>query len=109
MNLLQKKCVPCEGGTKPFTQSQVNEYSLFLNPDWEVMDNRKISRLFKFKTFRQALDFVNKVAAIAEQEQHHPDIQINYNRVRIDLTTHAIKGLSINDFIMAAKLDALNQ
>ncbi len=108
MNLLQKKCIPCEGGTKPFSSIQINEYSLLLKSDWEVIESRKISRLFKFKTFRQALNFVNKVADIAEHEQHHPDITINYSRVRIDLTTHAIKGLSVNDFIMAAKIEVLN-
>lgn len=108
MNLLQKKCVPCEGGTKPFTSSQINEYKSLLQGGWEVIDENKISRKFNFKNFRQALDFVNKVADIAEEEQHHPDIRINYNKVRIDLTTHAIKGLSMNDFIMAAKIEVLN-
>jgi len=108
MNLTQKKCVPCEGGAKPFSASQINGYKSKLNSDWEVIDDKKISRLFKFKNFREAFDFVNKIAQIAEAEQHHPDIQINYNRVRIDLTTHAIKGLSMNDFIMAAKIEALN-
>lgn len=109
MNLLQKKCVPCEGGAKPFAISQINEYYSLLDKGWEVIESRKISRLFKFKNFMQALDFVNKIAQIAEEEQHHPDIRINYNKVRIDLSTHAIKGLSMNDFIMAAKIDALNQ
>lgn len=108
MNLLQKKCVPCEGGAVPFTSSQINEYKSLLQDGWEVIDENKISRKFKFKNFREALDFVNKIAQIAEEEQHHPDITINYNRVRIDLTTHAIKGLSMNDFIIAAKIDALN-
>ncbi|MBI3955501.1 4a-hydroxytetrahydrobiopterin dehydratase [Candidatus Gottesmanbacteria bacterium] len=107
MNLTQKKCGPCEGGIAPFTSRQIKEYSILLNKDWEVIASRKISRLFKFKNFREAFDFVNKVAAIAEQEQHHPDITINYNRVLIDLTTHAIKGLSMNDFIMAAKIEVL--
>ncbi len=107
MNLLQKKCAPCEGGTAPFSSSQINDYKSQLQGDWEVIDDKKISKQFKFKNFRESLDFVNKIAQIAEEEQHHPDIQINYNRVRIDLTTHAIKGLSMNDFIMAVKIEVL--
>lgn len=108
MKLFQKRCIPCEGGVVPFTSSQIAEYKSLLKGGWEVIDENKISRKFNFKNFRQALDFVNKIAQIAEEEQHHPDIQINYNKVRIDLTTHTIKGLSLNDFIMAAKIEALN-
>lgn len=75
-------------------------------PGWELEDNRLVRR-FRFKDFKQAMAFTNKVAALAEAEGHHPDIHISWNRVRIELTTHAIKGLSENDFIMAAKIDMI--
>jgi 4a-hydroxytetrahydrobiopterin dehydratase len=75
-------------------------------PGWEL-DENKLSRRFKFKNFREAMAFVNRIADLAEEEGHHPDIHISWNRVRLDLTTHAIKGLSENDFIMAAKTNEL--
>jgi 4a-hydroxytetrahydrobiopterin dehydratase len=76
-------------------------------PGWKLIEGErlKITRPFKFKNFAQSIAFVNKVAAIAEGEGHHPDINISWNRVRLDLTTHAIGGLSTNDFIMAAKIN----
>jgi 4a-hydroxytetrahydrobiopterin dehydratase len=77
-----------------------------LHADWRLEDN-EIERKFKFKDFKEAIAFVNKVAEIAESEGHHPEIEINYNRVKIELTTHAVKGLSENDFILAAKIDKL--
>ncbi len=75
-------------------------------PGWILKDN-SIEREFLFKDFRESMDFVNKVAEAANQEDHHPDIHIFYNKVRIELTTHKIKGLSKNDFILAAKINAL--
>jgi len=72
-------------------------------PGWELEED-KLSRRFKFRDFREAMAFVNRVADLAEEEGHHPDIHIFWNRVQLDLTTHAIKGLSENDFIMAAKI-----
>jgi 4a-hydroxytetrahydrobiopterin dehydratase len=75
-------------------------------PGWELADST-LTRRFRFKNFKEAMAFVNKVAELAEAEGHHPDIHISYNRVRLDLTTHAIKGLSDNDFIMAAKINRL--
>ena len=104
MDLTQKHCKPCEGVVKPFTPDQIEKYNSALTTVWEVIDNKKISRNFTFKNFKQAIAFVNKVADIAESESHHPDIHISYNRVTLILWTHAIGGLSINDFILAAKL-----
>ena len=98
--------MPCEGGTPPLTPKMIGEYLPQLN-SWEVLDNLKIRKRFKFKNFMEAMGFVNKVAEVAEAESHHPDITINYNRVTISLTTHAIGGLSENDFIVAAKLEEL--
>ncbi|MDP2676225.1 MAG: 4a-hydroxytetrahydrobiopterin dehydratase [bacterium] len=107
-DLTQKKCVPCEGGTPPLKKENIEEFHRQV-PGWAVADNhRKISRDFKFKDFKEALAFVNKVGDIAETEGHHPDILIHsWNKVSIELWTHAIGGLSDNDFIMAAKIDAL--
>lgn len=77
-------------------------------PQWQIAsDSKKISRSFKFKNFREALAFVNKVGELAETEGHHPDIVIHYNIVTLELWTHAVGGLSINDFILAAKIDLL--
>ena len=106
MDLANKKCVPCEGGTPPLTSSETTEYKKMIDSFWEVIeDGKKIKRKFKFKDFGQAMVFVNKVADVAEQEQHHPDIKIHYNLVEITLWTHAVMGLSENDFILAAKID----
>jgi 4a-hydroxytetrahydrobiopterin dehydratase len=92
---------------KPFTREQYEPYLKEIR-DWEVVEDRKIRRDYKFRDFAEALSFVNKVGAIAQRENHHPDLFLhNWNRVRISLTTHAIKGLSKNDFIMAAKIDEM--
>ena len=105
MALTDKKCVPCEGGVQPFTAAQINDYLTQLKTEWEVVAFHKIKKQFKFKDFKEAMVFVNKVAEIAENEGHHPDITINYNRVTIELSTHSIGGLSENDFILAAKIE----
>lgn len=106
-DLSQKKCVPCEGGTKPL---KLNEYRVFHEQvkDWEVVDEMKLEKKFTFKDFAAALKFVNQVGAIAEQENHHPTIYLyGWNKVKITLSTHAIDGLSVNDFILAYRINAL--
>ncbi len=107
-NLTQKHCVPCEGGTKPLTQEEVAPY-LQAIPHWTVDDEgKKIKRTFVFKDFMEAVDFINRIADIAEKEGHHPDLKLfNYKKVSVILSTHAINGLSTNDFILAAKTDML--
>lgn len=106
-NLTSQKCVPCEGNVKPYTPEQVAIYRSQV-PLWEVIDNKKLVREFKLKDFAKALKFVNKVGEIAESEGHHPDINLhNWNKVTITLWTHKIKGLFLNDFILAAKIDEL--
>ncbi|HYP39058.1 MAG TPA: 4a-hydroxytetrahydrobiopterin dehydratase [Chloroflexia bacterium] len=103
-DLAQKFCVACEAGTPPLPIEQAREM-LEQVPGWELVEaENKLTRRFRFKDFKEAMAFVNKVADLAESEGHHPDIHISWNRVRLDLTTHAIKGLSENDFIMAAKI-----
>ncbi len=109
MDLTQKKCVPCEGGVPPMKPEEALKMQEQVN-DWKLLTTSGIHNLekrFKFKDFAAAMEFVNKVAALAEEEGHHPDITINWNKVTLQLSTHAIKGLSENDFIMAAKIDKL--
>ncbi|MFN4181689.1 MAG: 4a-hydroxytetrahydrobiopterin dehydratase [bacterium] len=103
--LRKKKCLPCEGGVPPMRQDEVEKY-LALVPGWRK-DGKWISKEYQFQNFMEAIEFVNKIAGVAEEEGHHPDIHIYYNRVRLDIWTHAINGLSENDFILADKIDAL--
>ena len=105
-NLLNQKCVPCEGGIAPLSEDKENEYLKEIK-DWtlERKDVHHIKKEFLLKNFLKAIEFVNKVAEIAENEGHHPNIYIYYNKVDIEIYTHAIKGLHKNDFILAAKID----
>lgn len=106
-NLTKIKCAPCEGGVDVLTAEQFAPY-LEQVPRWSVVDDKMIERLFLFQDFAEALKFVNEVGAIAEDEGHHPDLLIHsWNKVKITLWTHAIGGLSINDFIVATKVDHL--
>lgn len=104
-SLTQMKCVPCEGGVPPLGKAEVKKFLAQLS-GWSV-SGKWVTKEFKFKNFLDAMKFVNRVADLAESEGHHPDIHIHYNRVRFDIWTHAIDGLSENDFILAAKIDAL--
>jgi len=107
-DLTQKKCKPCEEFEKPLTLQEVTPY-LEQVQEWQIADaGTAIERSFKFENFKEAIDFINKVAELAETEGHHPDIFLyGYNKVRILLSTHSIKGLSENDFIEATKIDKL--
>jgi len=108
MDLYQKKCVPCEGGVEALTKEQALPYLAQLGQGWTLAaDGKKIARTFEFKNFVGAMAFVDKVADVAEVEGHHPDIHIFYSRAVIELTTHAILGLSENDFILASKIDRI--
>ncbi|MFA5877505.1 MAG: 4a-hydroxytetrahydrobiopterin dehydratase [Candidatus Paceibacterota bacterium] len=108
IHLTDKKCVACEGGIPPLTEAEISTFKPQV-PAWRVSsDTKSILREFVFKDFKEALAFVNKVGAIAEEEGHHPDIKLfEYKNVSISLWTHAIGGLSENDFIVAAKIDLL--
>lgn len=103
-------CVPCEGGTKPLTRA---EFTVYLDQvkDWQIVNDEKaIEHEFTLKNFKGAIEFITKIAAIAEAEGHHPDLLLHdYKKVKVMLSTHAIGGLSVNDFVMAVKIDALNQ
>jgi 4a-hydroxytetrahydrobiopterin dehydratase len=105
-DLAQKRCVPCEGGVPPLGKAEVENYLSQLQ-GWSL-NGKWITKEFDFKDFVGAMKFVNRVADIAEAEGHHPDIHIHYNRVRFDIWTHAIDGLSENDFILAAKIDSVS-
>lgn len=108
MDLASKICVPCEGGTPPMSRSEAENLLKQIN-DWMIIDDGvlKIEKKFKFSDFKEALAFVNKVGEIAEQEGHHPDIYFTWGKVDIKLHTHAVSGLSENDFILAAKIDKI--
>ena len=99
------KCAPCEGGIQPLTQDQIDTNLNSLN-GWH-QDGIKIKKTLTFKNFKDALAFVNNVGDIAETEGHHPDIYLAYGKVEIVIWTHAINGLSENDFILAGKIDAV--
>jgi 4a-hydroxytetrahydrobiopterin dehydratase len=108
MELTKKHCVPCKGGTPPFSNEQEVTY-IKDTPSWflDRENVHKIRKRFSFKNFKEAMVFINKVADIAEEQGHHPDIYISYNKVELMLFTHAVGGLSENDFIMAAKIDEI--
>ncbi len=107
MSLTDMKCIPCEGGVTPLSRTEA-ETLRAQTPEWKVAANaQSIARSFAFKNFAQALAFANKVGALAEDEGHHPELLVEWGRVTVTLTTHAIGGLSENDFILAAKIDAI--
>jgi 4a-hydroxytetrahydrobiopterin dehydratase len=106
MELYKQKCVPCEGGVLPFKNKETKEY-LKKVPKWKAIKNHHLYREFKFKDFKSAQKFSNKVGKIAERENHHPDINLGWGYVNITTYTHAINGLSINDFILAAKINKI--
>jgi len=119
MSLKSKKCLPCEGCIAPLATDKIQAYLTEVNSkekvlkesvnEWMVIENNlKIKKEFIFTNFKEAIIFVNKVAALAEDEGHHPDIHVYYKKVILELWTHAIGGLSENDFIMAAKVDIIS-
>lgn len=108
-NLAKKKCVPCEGGIPPLTLEEIRNF-LPKVTGWELGEeasHKQIVKKFEFKDFVEAMKFVDQVADIAENEGHHPNIDVRYNKVRLTNYTHAIGGLHENDFILAAKIDSL--
>lgn len=107
-DLQQRHCVPCEGGIPALDKSQAEILLREINSGWELSeDGLQIERTFRFKSYYKTIGFVNAVAWIANTEDHHPDLEVGYGRCVVRYTTHAIGGLSDNDFICAAKIDAL--
>ena len=109
-DLLKKKCVPCEGGALPFDTSEIHKYQKKVD-GWDIIKNEKkifyLYKKYEFKNFLESKIFINKVGEISENEGHHPDISFGWGYAEIKITTHAIEGLSENDFILAAKIDQL--
>lgn len=105
MSLLEKKCAPCEGGMPAMELSKANEMLKQVS-NWQLREDH-LFKDYKFPDFKKTIEFVNKVADLAENEGHHPNIYIKYNKIEFEIWTHAINGLSENDFILAAKIDKL--
>jgi 4a-hydroxytetrahydrobiopterin dehydratase len=103
--LAKKKCKPCEGGVKPFTAQEAQQLLKTLK-GWAI-DGGKLAKTYSFRNYYETLAFVNALAWISHREDHHPDLGVHYNKCRVEYSTHAIGGLSENDFICAAKCDAL--
>jgi len=104
MEFTKKKCVPCVSG-KPFSKSEAAKYLKEID-NWKIRDNKLVKRLV-FRDFMHLIKFVGEMAKLAEKEGHHPDFTVHYNKLDIEIWTHAIGGLSENDFILAAKIDGL--
>ena len=102
-DLANKQCKPCEGGTPALSRPEINN---LLIPGWE-QQGQAICKTYQFKNYYQTIAFVNAVAWMTHQQDHHPDLAVSYNSCRVEYSTHAIGGLSENDFICAAKVDAL--
>jgi 4a-hydroxytetrahydrobiopterin dehydratase len=106
--LAARKCKPCEGGTPPLTPAEAATLLTQISKDWVLTDNaHAIRRAFAFRDFYRTMSFVNALAHIANIEDHHPDLEVGYNYCRVKFTTHAVKGLSENDFVCAAKVDLI--
>lgn len=104
-SLSQKRCLPCEGGVPKLNPSEVQNFLKQIST-WSL-EGDKIQKTFQFKNFLEAMKFVNQMAALAEAEAHHPDFSVHYNKVDVSIWTHAVGGLTENDFILAAKIDQL--
>ncbi|MEO7774236.1 MAG: 4a-hydroxytetrahydrobiopterin dehydratase [Steroidobacteraceae bacterium] len=108
-DLTDRRCVPCEGGVQPMSRAAAEEVLLRLDGGWKLDDaGTSIEREFRFKDFFRTMSFVNAVAHVVNLEDHHPDLEVGYGLCRVQFTTHAIKGLSENDFICAAKIDRIS-
>ena len=107
--LAQQNCVPCKGEVPPLKGQDLDRLRGQLEADWQIRREHHLEREFKFKDFRDALAFTNRVGDLAEQENHHPDIFLAWGEVKLTLWTHKIDGLTESDFVMAAKIDQLQR
>lgn len=105
-DLASKTCVPCRGGTPPLKGEELDDLWRQI-PGWEVVEEHHLRRRFRFKNFRQALDFVNRVGELAEEQGHHPDVRFGWGYAEVTVYTHKIDGLTESDFILAAKISEL--
>ena len=105
--LALRECVPCKGGIPPLQGKELDELHGKLGNAWRVVDEHQLEKEYKFKDFRQALTFTNRVGELAERVNHHPDLCLGWGKVQVTLWTHKIGGLSETDFVFAAKIDAM--
>jgi len=105
--LAEKECVPCKGGVPPLKGEELERLRRELKPEWKVLGDHHLEREFKFKNFREALEFTNRVGELAEAQGHHPDIYLAWGQVKVTIWTHKIDGLAESDFVLAAKVDRL--
>jgi 4a-hydroxytetrahydrobiopterin dehydratase len=105
-SLAARNCVPCRGDVPALKGEALHSFSHQL-PNWKVVDEHQVSRVFKFPDFKNALQFVNRVGELAEEQGHHPDVFLAWGKVEITLWTHAVNGLTESDFVMAAKIDQI--
>jgi len=106
-DLARKACVPCRGGVPPLAGRELADLQAALGGGWRTVDEHHLEKEFGFEDFRSALDFTNRVGELAEEQGHHPDIYLSWGRVRIQIWTHKIDGLTESDFVLAAKIDEL--
>lgn len=103
--LAGKECIPCRGGVPPLEGEELADLHRQLNHDWRVVDGHHLEKEFRFPDFKSALDFVNHVGALAEEQNHHPDLTLSWGKAGVLLFTHKIDGLTENDFVLAAKIE----
>ncbi|HEY7388539.1 MAG TPA: 4a-hydroxytetrahydrobiopterin dehydratase [Bryobacteraceae bacterium] len=106
MSLAEKHCVPCRGGVPPLRGAELEKFRSQVS-GWQVVNEHHLAKTFQFPDFVKALDFVNRVGAIAEEEGHHPDVHLSWGKVGVETWTHKIDGLTESDFILAAKIDQI--
>ena len=105
--LAEKDCVPCKGGVPPLKGSELAQLAAELGGGWQAIREHHLEKEFKFKDFREALDFTNRIGEVAEAQGHHPDIFLGWGKVKVTICTHKIDGLTESDFVLAAKIDKL--
>lgn len=108
MSLAEKRCVPCRGGVPPVTGEELNALKAQV-PGWTVVEEHHLIKSYPFPDFKTALDFVNRIGAVAEEEGHHPDLYLAWGKVDVKIWTHKINGLTESDFILAAKIDRIHK
>jgi 4a-hydroxytetrahydrobiopterin dehydratase len=109
IKLREKQCVPCEGSVDPLGKKAIETYSQELGPGWQVKEGHSLEKIFSFDDFRGALQFTEAAGEIAEAEEHHPTIELSWGKAKVTVFTHAVDGLTENDFILAAKIDSIQE